>query len=113
GHPAHWTVRGQPRRWRLAAGHQARLAYQVVPGERGLALFGDCELRLQSPWRLWSGKRRVALAQAVRVYPNFAPLAALALVGSDQASRVMGAHLRRRRGDGTEFQQLREYRLGD
>ncbi|HEX7916478.1 DUF58 domain-containing protein, partial [Rudaea sp.] len=27
--------------------------------------------------------------------------------------RVVGAHLRRRRGEGTEFQQLREYRTGD
>ena len=26
---------------------------------------------------------------------------------------MVGAHLRRRRGEGTEFQQLREYRLGD
>ncbi len=27
--------------------------------------------------------------------------------------RVVGAHLKRRRGEGTEFQQLREYRTGD
>jgi uncharacterized protein (DUF58 family) len=47
------------------------------------------------------------------VYPNFAPLAKLALVGAEQASRVVGAHLKRRRGEGTEFQQLREYRTGD
>jgi uncharacterized protein (DUF58 family) len=53
------------------------------------------------------------LQQTVKVFPNFAPLASLALVGSEQASRVMGAHLQRRRGEGTEFQQLREYRLGD
>jgi uncharacterized protein (DUF58 family) len=62
---------------------------------------------------LWWQRRIVPVRQKVRVYPNFAPLAKLALVGAEQASRVVGAHLKRRRGEGTEFQQLREYRLGD
>jgi uncharacterized protein (DUF58 family) len=113
GHPPHWPVRDLPRRVRLRPQYDAVLQYHVVPTERGHARFDGCELRLRSPWRLWTERRRVALAQPVRVYPNFAPLAALALVGAEQASRVMGAHLRRRRGEGTEFQQLREYRLGD
>jgi uncharacterized protein (DUF58 family) len=47
------------------------------------------------------------------VYPDFAPLARLALFSAEQASRLVGAHLRRRRGEGTDFQQMREYRVGD
>jgi uncharacterized protein (DUF58 family) len=113
GHPAHWPVRGLPRRVRLRPRHETHLTYQVLPSERGQARFEACELRLRSPWGLWSQRRSIGAAQPVRVYPNFAPLAALALVGAEQASRVVGAHLRRRRGEGTEFQQLREYRLGD
>jgi uncharacterized protein (DUF58 family) len=55
----------------------------------------------------------VPLAQQLRVYPNFAPLARFALFSAEQASRVVGAHIARHRGEGTEFQQLREYRVGD
>jgi uncharacterized protein (DUF58 family) len=47
------------------------------------------------------------------VYPNFAPLAKFALFSSEQASRLVGAHLKRRRGEGTDFHQMREYRVGD
>ena len=49
----------------------------------------------------------------MRVYPDFAPLARLALFSAEQASRLVGAHVRRRRGEGTDFQQMREYRVGD
>ena len=32
---------------------------------------------------------------------------------SSLSTRMTGAHLARRRGDGTEFHQMREYRTGD
>lgn len=112
-HPGGWQVAGQPRRARLPPGRELVLPYRVTPLERGAFRFEGCDLRMASPLGLWWQRRRVALAQPVRVCPNFAPLARLALIGSEQASRVIGAHLRRRRGEGTEFQQLREYRVGD
>ena len=49
----------------------------------------------------------------MRVYPNFAPLTKFALLSAEQASRLVGAHLKRRRGEGTDFHQMREYRVGD
>ena len=52
-------------------------------------------------------------ALEVRVYPNFVPLTRFALFSADQASRLVGAHLKRRRGEGTDFHQMREYRVGD
>src|SRR5581483_9421448 len=112
-HPGDWTVGGLPRRLRLARGREAAVPYTLTPAARGTFRFDGCALRLRSPFRLWRQRRIVATAQTVRVYPNFAPLARLALVGAEQASRVVGAHLKRRRGEGTEFQQLREYRIGD
>jgi uncharacterized protein (DUF58 family) len=47
------------------------------------------------------------------VFPNFAPLTRLAMLSADQASRLVGAHLKRRRGEGTDFHQMRDYRVGD
>src|SRR3546814_16768334 len=34
-------------------------------------------------------------------------------LSAEQASRMVGAHLKRRRGEGTDFHQMREYRIGD
>jgi uncharacterized protein (DUF58 family) len=112
-HPAQWPVFGLPRRVRLQPVKETQLSYQITPTTRGEYYFAGCALRLHSPLAFWSQIRHVDCAQKVRVYPNFAPLAKLALVGTEQASRVVGAHLKRRRGEGTEFQQLREYRVGD
>jgi uncharacterized protein (DUF58 family) len=112
-HPGDWPVLGLPRRVDLPPQRELELPYRITPSTRGRFRYAGCALRLASPWRLWRQQRIVAAAQEVRVYPNFAPLTKLALVGAEQASRVVGAHLRRRRGEGTEFQQLREYRLGD
>jgi len=113
GHPGAWEVRDQPRELQLQAGTETSLSYRIRPAVRGTFEFAGCDLRLHSQWRLWRGLRRVKTCDEVRVYPNFAPLARLAWVGAERASHVVGAHLQRRRGEGTEFQQLREYRIGD
>ena len=112
-HPGAWPVGALPQRASVPPQRELRLAYRLTPTERGRFEFAGCALRLHSPLRLWRQQRQVDAVQALRVYPDFAPFAKLALVGAEQASRVVGAHLKRRRGEGTEFQQLREYRLGD
>ncbi len=112
-HPGDWPVHGLPRRVLLPVGRELEVPYRITPIERGQFEFGQCQLRLRSPLGLWWQQRKAGRAQSVRVYPNFAPLAKLAMIGAEQASRVVGAHLKRRRGEGTEFQQLREYRTGD
>ena len=111
--PGAWHSEGLPRRLRLRAGFATTLEYHVQPPQRGAFRFEGVQLRLQSPWRLWTHSRVAGAAQQVRVYPDFAPLARLALFSAEQASRLVGAHLRRRRGEGTDFQQMREYRVGD
>ena len=112
-HPGDWVASGLPRRLSLAAGSATRVAYRLRPTARGDAVFQGVQLRLHSPWRLWRQSRIVGLPRRVRVYPNFAPLARLALLGAEAASRAVGAHVRRRRGEGTDFHQMRDYRVGD
>ena len=111
--PGDWRVEGLPRTLVLHAGRETSVSYKFVPGERGAFEFAGCQLQLSSALRLWRQRRQVALRQVVRVYPNFAPLARFAMFSAEQASRVVGAHVRRNRGEGTEFSQLREYRVGD
>jgi uncharacterized protein (DUF58 family) len=112
-HPSGWRCEGLPRHVRLAGASSTSFAYELVPTARGEFAFDGVHLRLHAPWRLWTRLRTAGAAQRVRVYPNFAPLAKLALLGAEQASRLVGAHLRRRRGEGTDFHQMRDYRVGD
>jgi uncharacterized protein (DUF58 family) len=112
-HPPDWACQGLPQRLDLRENQRSVLGYSLSPPRRGSAQFAGCALRLRSPLRLWSQLREVAVTDEVRVYPDFAAVSKLALVGTDRASRVIGAHLQRRRGEGTEFHQLREYRTGD
>lgn len=111
--PGAWHSEGLPRRLRLRAGFSATLDYAVQPPQRGSFRFEGVQLRLYSPWRLWRQQRRVGPALDVRVFPNFVPLTRFALFSAEQASRMVGAHLKRRRGEGTDFHQMREYRVGD
>jgi uncharacterized protein (DUF58 family) len=112
-HPGDWDMQGLPRRLALAPHTVSTFAYQLRPNARGDFAFGRVQLRLLSPFGLWRQLRAAGRAQAVRVFPNFAPLARLALLSAEQASRMVGAHIKRRRGEGTDFHQMREYRVGD
>jgi uncharacterized protein (DUF58 family) len=112
-HPGLWPVRGLPRTFVLRAGRESALSYFVLPVARGAYEFPGCQLRLWSALRLWTQRRTVPVSSKVKVYPNFAPLAKFALFSAEQASRMVGAHLQRRRGEGTDFHQMREYRVGD
>lgn len=112
-HPGGWDVRDIPRRVALKPGTLSTFDYHLRPNERGDFHFEGVQLLIDSPLRLWRQSRVSGCAQKVRVFPNFAPLTRLALIGAERASRLVGAHLTRRRGEGTDFRQLREYRVGD
>ncbi|WP_232221124.1 DUF58 domain-containing protein [Luteimonas sp. J29] len=112
-HPGGWEVEGLPRRLLLRPGTVSGIGYRVRPDARGRFAFDGVHLRLHSPLRLWHRRCLAGSAQPVRVFPDFAPLSKLALVSAERASRMMGAHIRRRRGEGTDFHQMREYRVGD
>jgi uncharacterized protein (DUF58 family) len=112
-HPGAWTAQGLPRSLTLQPGTSATFAYTLKPIERGDHVFEGVHVRLHSPWRLWRRALVAGTARSVRVFPNFAPLTRLAMLTADQASRLVGAHLKRRRGEGTDFHQMRDYRVGD
>ncbi|HVI57803.1 MAG TPA: DUF58 domain-containing protein [Luteimonas sp.] len=112
-HPGGWESQGLPRTLVLPPGTVSSVGYRLRPTARGDFQFDGVQLRLSSPWRLWRDSRVAGVPQAVRVFPNFAPLARFALLSAEQASRMVGAHIKRRRGEGTDFHQMREYRVGD
>ena len=112
-HPPQSVVEGLPRALRVPARGWAELTYRLRPTSRGNLRFGPVELRVDSPLRLW--QRRVWLGEAgvLRVYPNFAALSGYALLATDHRLADVGILQLRRRGEGMDFDQLREYREGD
>lgn len=112
-HPGGWVADGLPRRVELKPGTLSTFEYRLRPGARGDFTFDGVQLLIDSPLRLWRQSRVSGAPRRVRVLPNFAPLTRLALAGAERASRLVGAHVTRRRGEGTDFRQMREYRVGD
>lgn len=112
-HPADFDAHGLPAWVDLDGRERAWLDYTVVPRERGEHGFGDVDVAQGSPFQLWSRLRRVALPQAVRVFPNFGEVAHYTLLASRNKLSAAGVRRRQRRGSGSDFHQLREYQRGD
>lgn len=111
--PATAQAEGLPQSVRVPGAGWAELRYRLRPIERGDAAFGRMELRLYSPFRLWQVRRFAGEPQVVRVYPDFSELTRFAVLATDHRLSQIGVLQRRRRGEGLDFHQLREYREGD
>ncbi len=112
-HPASFESEGLPHSLELAPNGWIELRYHVRPVARGEARFEKTEIRIYSPLQLWTVTRMSGEPAAVRVYPNFQALAKYTLLATDNRLSQIGVLQVRRRGEGMEFHQLREYRQGD
>lgn len=100
-------------RLRLEANSSATLMYGLVPPKRGRFQFGQIAVRHLSQLRLVWIATRIGQAQSVKVYPNLrrAREAELKALG---ARSLVAAHRRTAwRGEGRDFESLREYVPGD
>lgn len=113
GCPAHTVFEDQPRSLELAPHTGVKLEYRLRALRRGAAQFGPCELLRDSPLRLWRVLQTVALPHELRVYPNFTAIAGFELNALERRISLMGVRRTRRRGEGFEFRQLRDYVPGD
>lgn len=111
--PSSMAIHDLPQRVLIGPSEGTKISYRVHPLVRGSYQFGLTELLLRSPWKLWDRRLRVGDKETVRVYPNFAALTRFALLATDHRLSQIGVLKRRRRGQGMDFHQLREYREGD
>lgn len=89
------------------------LTYRVQPTERGQHDFARAQIRRYSPWGFWTRRYNLAEPMITRVFPNFTAITKYALRGADSLEALAASHVRQRRGEGLDFHQLREYRVGD
>jgi uncharacterized protein (DUF58 family) len=112
-YPGSWQIEGLPHAARLAAGAFVAVSYRLCPDQRGNASFGATYLRVHSPFGLWTRTHRIGPPSLVKVFPDFSALLGHSLTATDKRSAEAGAIRKRRRGEGTDFHQLRDYRRGD
>ena len=113
-HPdASLRMEGLPVRLRIPPQKSVLIEYTVVPRQRGLCRFDRARVRLGSALGLWERQFELGDVESSRIYPDFKPLIRSAALGSEQLLANLGVHTHQRRGSGTEFNQLREFRRGD
>ena len=112
-HPLDFEVKELPLTILLPAERALQVSYRIRPTRRGDAQFRGIELVLRSPLSLWWQRRFLQQPEQVRVFPNFREISHYALLATDNHLSNIGVHRRPRRGEGSDFHQLREYRKGD
>jgi len=94
-------------------GAEASWGYAVTPLERGEHAFGPLHLRVRSPLGLAARRYVYPLSSAVRVLPDLRPLAGGPGLLSRRGARATGLRNLRQRGEGREFESLKEYAAED
>jgi uncharacterized protein (DUF58 family) len=97
----------------LAPASHASVGYDVRPTERGLHRLRDVHLRLDSFFGLVKKQARLPTDTTVKVYPNIASLARNELGGARAALFELGVRPTQSRGEGSDFESLRDYVIGD
>ena len=112
-HPPDFEIRAMPQTLTLPAQRGARVHYRMRPGRRGDGRFPGVDVLARSPLGLWERRFFFELPSEVKVFPNFREISQYALLATDQHLARIGVRRQRRRGEGNDFHQLREYRPGD
>ncbi len=104
---------GLPLTLTIAAGTRTETSYTATPSRRGEIAFAPADVRVRSRWGLWELLERIGVEETRRVYPDFAQVARYAWLAGDRRLQEIGIKTFRMRGQGTDFKQLSEYRVGD
>jgi uncharacterized protein (DUF58 family) len=97
----------------LDAQTTATMIYGLTPPKRGRFEFGLIAVRYLSRWRLVWSQTRVGAPFAVKVYPNMRRAREAELRALGARSFVAARRKSQWRGEGREFESLRDYVRGD
>lgn len=106
-------VTNMPASVRLEGQTTLELQYSAVPTRRGEIEFRPADVRVRSRWGLLELLDRLGTSDVRRCYPDFAQIARYAWLAGDRRLAEIGIKTYHQRGEGTDFKQLAEYRIGD
>lgn len=89
------------------------VVYSATPTRRGDVTLEQAAVRVRSRLGLCQLLTRLGSRESRRVFPDFAQVARYAWLAGDRRLAELGVKTYRRRGEGTDFEQLAEYHVGD
>ena len=98
---------------RLPAREKVRLRWQAQAHQRGRFELNACHVAWQSRLGFWRRRTTLEHASPFKVYPDFNLIVRYGRLAGDRRLNEIGIHSQQRRGSGTDFDQLRDYRDGD
>ena len=111
--PESCDVDGLPARIKVEGNQFATINYRIKSRERGDLVINTTELWVDSLLGLLSKRIELRCESKSKVYPNFRSIHNYVLLATEQRTRQLGIRQRQKRGQGLDFHQLREYRMGD
>jgi uncharacterized protein (DUF58 family) len=115
-YPAEMRLEGERMTARLRVAAHERIEavlYRLTPVRRGRFAFGGIAVRHLSRWRLAWRTTMIEVAGTVKVYPNLRRAREVELRALGAQSLAASHRRVARRGEGREFESLREYVAGD
>lgn len=97
----------------LEANSTHHYQYELKPKKRGIYNFGKINIYVQSPLQLLKRKIAIPADKDVAVYPSFLQLKKYELVAFARNNMDHGLKRTRKLGNTLEFEQIRDYVIGD
>ena len=94
-------------------GRYSQATYKLKARERGVVFLRGYDVSGPSPLNFWRREYKCVCESEIKVFPDFSAIAAYTILATDNHLSQLGIKRRPRRGQGLEFNQLRDYRLGD
>lgn len=112
-HPQPATSTGQPVQLTLKPGQERSGKYSLFPQRRGRKQFAAVYLKSQSVLGFWTLLERRDLVSPARILPDIRAVRRYDLLARKNRLSELGLKVYRLRGQGSEFERLREYRRED
>jgi uncharacterized protein (DUF58 family) len=111
--PPQFQARDWKRRFPVKAGEQMALQYEVEPKERGEYHFGNTNVQVSGVLHLVKRRYFFIHPQVVKVYPSFVQMRRFQLMAVSNTVQQSGVKRVRKLGHSLEFEQIKEYVMGD
>lgn len=111
--PSQFQMRDLTFNLNLAPAESQTINYQLCPTQRGTYNFGNINLMVKSKIELITRRYQLGGGQEVKVYPSILQMKKADLMLFSQNHMMRGLKKIRRAGQNMEFEEIREYNLGD
>ena len=107
----------QEREWKrvldIIASSKTEITYFLQPHQRGEYHFGNINVYVSSPLRVVSRRYSFEQPQTVKVYPSYFQMRRYQLLATANRLQEAGVKKMRKLGHSLEFEQIKEYVIGD